>query len=117
MIIIPHTQHHPTTRSRALSEQLRATIAEFRRREPKLTEAEIEAALVDAHASTHTQLARRRRLLVVALAGITFALGAGLVAGRDAWPGDSTTLVSLAAAVLIFVALLAALLLRSFNNR
>ncbi len=116
MIIIPHTQQHATSRSRALSAQLRATIAEFRRREPKLTDAEIEAALVDAHASTHTQLARRRRLLVAALAGITFALGAGLVAGRDAWPGDSAAFVPWAAAVIIFVALLAALLLRSFNN-
>src|SRR5690606_16725268 len=49
MVYVPHTHTaHPTARSRALAERLRATIADFQMREPKVTAEEIAMALREA---------------------------------------------------------------------
>ncbi len=117
MIVVPHTPPPASARSRALADALKATIADFRRREPKLTDAEIEAALARAHESIHARDVRKRRALVGVLAGLACGLGAMIVAASNAGGlARDSSVAALAAGGIVLVGVVVALLLRSINN-
>ena len=104
IIVPPPTTTHTTARSRALTERLRSTIADFQAREPKLTNEEIAQAL---HALSRPLDRRPRGARVAALAtaaGTVAALGIGLLVSSAQKPGraaSSWVAVSLIAVMLV----------------
>lgn len=116
MIIVPHTPPPASARSRALSDALKGTIAEFRRREPKLTDAEIEAALARAHDTSAARDARKRRAIVGVSAGLAAGLGALIVAMSQGTTGAKPPLAVLVAGGVVLVAAVVVLLVRTINN-
>ncbi|HEX4933010.1 MAG TPA: hypothetical protein VFV33_07525 [Gemmatimonadaceae bacterium] len=78
IIVPPHQTSYHTARSRALSERLRATIAEFQAREPKVTPEEIAQALREVQQPGGRRAPNRSVAIVATLAGTFLALGIGL---------------------------------------
>lgn len=116
MIIVPHSTMHASARSRALTEALQATIADFQKSEPKLTDGEIEAALALAHASTHSVDARQRRALIGVLAGIAAVLGAVVILMAQSNPSPDYRVHALVAAGVAVVVAVVGLVIRFKNN-
>lgn len=116
MIIVPHTPPPASARSRALADALKVTIAEFRRREPKLTDAEIEAALARAHDTSGARDARKRRAIAGISAGLAAALGALLVAMSQGNTGVKPPLTVVVTGCVVLVGAAVAILLRTINN-
>lgn len=116
VIIVPHTPPPASARSRALADALKVTIAEFQRREPKLSEAEIEAALARAHDTSGARDARRRRAIVGVAAGLAAGLGALIVAMTQGTSGARPPLTVLVTGGVVLVGAIVALLLRMINN-
>jgi hypothetical protein len=77
MVYVPIHAQQPSRRSRELAEQLRATIAGYQAREPKLSADEVRAALVSVTPGTRTTQATR---VALAAAGVLGVLVAGIVA-------------------------------------
>lgn len=116
MIIVPHTPPPTSARSRALADALKVTIAEFRRREPKLTDAEIEAAIARAHDTSQARDARKRRAIVGVSAGLAAGLGALIVAMSQGNTAVKPPLTVVVAGCVVLVGAVVALLLRTLNN-
>jgi Zn-dependent protease with chaperone function len=116
VIIVPHSPPPATVRSRALADALKATIADFRRREPKLSDAEIEGALARAHESSHVRGQRRRRAIFGAIAALAFVVGALVVAAGTSRPDADAPVVAIVAVGVAVVGVVMALLLRMLND-
>lgn len=115
MIIVPHRSSGPTRRSRVLAQRLRATIAEVQRLDPKLSDEDVRAALVDVGASARIAPPRLRSALAI-LAGLLTGIGALLVTvtARD---GRQFPVIPGIAAVLVVVAVVAVTILRSHDDQ
>ena len=116
MIIVPHTPPPATARSRALTDALKATIADFRRREPRLTDAEIEGALARAHEAAQVREQRRRRAIVGVIAALGCVVGALVVAAGTARRDADQPVAALVAVGVVVVGVVLALLLRKLNE-
>lgn len=117
MIIPPQHHSHPTARSRALAERLRSTIAEFRHREPKVSEEEVLQALRDAAPSSRGALHRRKATLVAVLAGVTTAIGLALLASNSSNAGRPIPVTPIIAVAVVGFGLIAAIILRANNDQ
>lgn len=113
MIIVPHPPTaHPTARSRALAERLRTTIADFRMREPKLTDAEVALALREAQPPTSASDTPRAVAALAALAGMLLALGVALFVSRAPRGGETLNAAPVAAVVVALLVGFAVFLVR-----
>lgn len=116
MIIVPHSTPHASTRSRALTDALKVTIAEFRKRDPKLTDADIEAALAAARTSSHAMDAKHRRALLGVLAGVAVVAGSVIVLMAQATPASNSRVQALVIAGAAVVVAVVGLVIRLRNN-
>lgn len=117
MIIVPQHRSHPTPRSRALAERLRTTINEFKHREPKVSDEEVLQALRDAAPTSRGELHRRKAALVAVLAGVTTAIGLGLLASNASNAGRPIPATPLVAVAVVGLGLIAAIILRANNDQ
>lgn len=117
MIIVPQHHSHATARSRALTERLRSTIAEFRHREPKVSDEEVLQALRDAAPSARGAANRQKAALVAVIAGITTAIGLGLVASNASNAGRAVPATPLVAIAVAGLGVVAAIILRARNDQ
>src|SRR5687768_2471907 len=89
MIIVPH-QQQPSKRALALAARLQSAIDDFRHAEPKVTEAEIGAAIDEARRRIGGPRSANVTAAVATIVGIVVALGIGIavsVAQRGEVPG------------------------------
>lgn len=117
MIIVPQPQPQPTPLSRALTDRVRATIAEFQRREPRITPEEVAQALRDAMPSASTRTNPKPALIIAVLSGVMTAIGMGLVASSSSNAGRPVPVVPIVALAVAGLGVVAALILRSRNDR
>ncbi len=80
-MVIPTTPARETARSRELATRLRSAIAEYSKANPKLTQADIDAALRAVRETDAGDADTRRRMAVLTavVAAIIAALGGGIV--------------------------------------
>lgn len=116
MIIVPHSTSHTSARSRALTDALKGTIADFRKRDPKLTDADIEAALAAARTSSPTMDARQRRALLGVLAGVAVVAGAVIVLMAQSSPASDSRVQTMVIAGAAVVVAVVGLVIRLRNN-
>lgn len=105
MVFVPHTHTaHPTARSKALAERLRATISDFQMREPKVTAEEIAMALREAQPRAEGTTGARAVAVAAAAGAALLAVGVVVFSTRVERTGEGPTV----AIVAVVVALLAA---------
>lgn len=110
IIVPPQRTSHTTARSRALSERLRATIAEYQVREPKVTKEEIAQALHDVSLPAERTVDKRRVTIVATVAGSMCAAGIGLLVSSSQKAGRQPSMwiaLSILAVMIVAVAAVA----------
>jgi len=112
IIVPPHTTAQPTARSRALADRLRATIAEFQAREPKVTKEEIAQALHAVQLPSGGRATNRTAAILAMVAGTTVALGAGLLASSAEKAGRQPSPVVIIAVLVAVLAAIAAVAIK-----
>lgn len=115
MIIVPVVPQ-PSARARALAERLRATIADAKARDAKLTREEIEQALREVTPSPRGRADQRPAVILAVIAGVGTAIGVGLLAD-SAQGGRSLPVAPMLAVAILGLGVVAALVLRSRNDR
>jgi len=118
MIFVPHVPTaHPTPRSRALAERLRATIADFQVREPKVTDEEIALALREAQPHAPTPPQNRMISALVALAAGLVAFGLVLATLRDGRAGEAPPTIAISGVIVALLVACAVLMVRLRSRR
>jgi hypothetical protein len=106
MLIPPQIPTTPSPRTRALADRLRATIAEFQRREPKVTSEEVAHALRELQPNAARPGAPPLAVIATVLIALGAAMAFGLVADRGGEPAPARLIaVAVLAAVLAIVVL------------
>ncbi|MFN8666124.1 MAG: hypothetical protein U0164_02880 [Gemmatimonadaceae bacterium] len=113
IIIPPQTTAHATARSRALADRLRATIAEFQVREPKVTKEEIAQALHDVQLPSGGRAANKRAAVLATVAGTTVAIGIGLLASSAEKAGRQPSPVVVISLVVVLLSAIAAVAIKA----
>jgi peptidoglycan/LPS O-acetylase OafA/YrhL len=117
MVYVPHTHTaHPTARSRALAERLRATIADFQMREPKVSAEEIAMALRDAQPRAAGTPPAQVIAVVAAIGAALLAGGMVLITQRAERAGQEPPTVAITAVVIALLAAVAVIVIRVRNN-
>lgn len=116
MVYVPHTHTaHPTARSRALAERLRATIADFQMREPKVTAEEIALALREAQPRAEGTGRAQAVAIAAAVGAALLAVGVAVFSTRVERTGEAPT-VAIIWVVLALLAAVAIVIARLRNN-
>jgi len=112
MMIAPVVRPTPSPRTRALTDRLRATVAEFQRREPGFTPEEVAHALRELQADTAPADRRTPALVAVVLLAAGMAIAVGVTVATDAASRTPTPRALIAGAVVCGVAAIALLVMR-----
>lgn len=116
MVYVPHTHTaHPTARSKALAERLRATIADFQMREPKVTAEEIAMALREAQAGAGGTSRPQAVVVAAAIGAALLAAGVVVFSTRLERTGEAPT-VAITAVVIALLAAVAVVIARIRNS-
>lgn len=117
MVFVPHTHTaHPTARSRALAERLRATIADYQMREPKVTAEEIALALQEARPRTGGTPRGPVIAILAALGAGLLALGLVVASERAQRAGEAPPQLAIIAVVIALLAGVAVVVARFRNG-
>lgn len=112
IIVPPHTTAQSTARSRALADRLRATIAEFQVREPKVTREEIAQALHAVQVPSAGRTTNKTAAILATIAGTAVALGIGLVASSAQKAGREPSPVVIVSMLVVLLASIAAVAIK-----
>ncbi|MCC6930279.1 MAG: hypothetical protein IT359_14935 [Gemmatimonadaceae bacterium] len=113
VIVPPHTTSQASARSRALAARLRTTIADFQAREPKVTREEIAQALHEVQPPSQGRSANMAGALVATIAGLTIAIGIGLLVSIAQKTGSAPPPIVLISLAAVLVAAVVAVVIKA----